>query len=52
MKKYIMPAVTITKAETSNIIALSLQIFDEEVTEQGVKNEVIFENIWGNEEED
>lgn len=51
MKQYIMPAVTITKAETSNIIALSLQVFDEETTEQGTKQEVLFENIWGEEED-
>lgn len=51
MKQYIMPAVTITKAETSNIIALSLQVFDEETTEQGNKKEVFFEDIWGEEED-
>lgn len=46
-----MPAVTVTKAETSNIIALSLQVFDEETAEQGNKKEVFFEDIWGEEED-
>lgn len=53
MKKYIIPVTTITETQASQIIATSLGIYGEEVTEQGAKAQSFaYDDIWGSDLEE